>query len=938
MNPGKVVAAFGSGTTYGSAVSARIWICVLGLLMSALWLACSDDEPNDERTRDAGRSDTSANPSDGAASARRDDESDSSRRNDDDARDAASSDASATDTDAGGMCVRVDLEPPAFDDERALHAVPAATHAFFRIAVRASDSHAPLAGAELETVNHIVLRSDVNGVIAFYEPGLMDREVYFDVRYPGYQRPADGFGYHGVRLQVSEGGSATVDLDPIASATAPTVTGDLQTRLADGPVPGPDQCYAISVVDGSTGRAVPLVRVEIGADELWSDSDGLVAYCDPDRVGQRLSVHATSHGYGGRTAMLDTSRGGFGEIKIDRVNVAERLYRITGEGIYRDSILLGRDVPLQNPVLDGQVMGQDTVQATLYQDEIFWVWGDTQRPSYPLGNFHTSSARSELPDHGGLPPSAGIDLAYFVGDDGFSKPMAPPETVPGDGVTWLGSLIAVPDHDGRERLFARYALVPSGTLMASEIGIVQYDDDRDLFVKALALPSTTSRGPDGHPTRWLQPDGEYVYYQPPLRIPATAEAMVDPARYEVFTALEQGSSDFERDGDGDLAYSWKTDTDYVTRAALQTAGIDDDQALDGHLRDPDGGETIDAHSASSRTWNAYRQRFTEIVQQIGGDTSYLGEIWYAEGDTPMGPWVYARKVVTHDDYTFYNPRQHPFFDQQGGRRIYFEGTYVTTFASNEAVPTPRYDYNQLMYRLDLDDPRLNLPVAVYERIAANGEPPELVTKADVRPGDPALRASFFALDRLTSGMSAVSWSAPACRPRTLVATRPDDAPTPPLFYAMPYVPGADRLAGSQALYAFTDAAGAVTYALEGEGPEGAERADEPLAYVWPSPLRVRLPIADYLGELVAFAGEDQCVPASADGRAAVSLDASGSRDLRGPISRWLWTAQDALGCKQVEGEHAELELPAGTHVIALDVWDDAGNHDRDELLVDVMKR
>ena len=57
--------------------------------------------------------------------------------------------------------------------------------------------------------------------------------------------------------------------------------------------------------------------------------------------------------------------------------------------------------------------------------------------------------------------------------------------------------------------------------------------------------------------------------------------------------------------------------------------------------------------------------------------------------------------------TFYNPTQHPFFDQDGGRLIYFEGTYVTTFSGNNN-PTPRYNYNQVMYRLDLSDDRLHL--------------------------------------------------------------------------------------------------------------------------------------------------------------------------------------------------------------------------------------
>jgi len=101
-----------------------------------------------------------------------------------------------------------------------------------------------------------------------------------------------------------------------------------------------------------------------------------------------------------------------------------------------------------------------------------------------------------------------------------------------------------------------------------------------------------------------------------------------------------------------------------------------------------------------------------IAQEVYG-TSLCGEIWFAEADTPTGPWVYARKVVTHDDYSFYNPVHHAFFDQDGGRRIYFQGTFTRTF-SGAPVPVPRYDYNQLMYRLDLADPRLALPVAVYE--------------------------------------------------------------------------------------------------------------------------------------------------------------------------------------------------------------------------------
>ena len=59
------------------------------------------------------------------------------------------------------------------------------------------------------------------------------------------------------------------------------------------------------------------------------------------------------------------------------------------------------------------------------------------------------------------------------------------------------------------------------------------------------------------------------------------------------------------------------------------------------------------------------------VEALG--SSFLGEVWYAEADAPLGPWVYARKIVTHDDYSFYNPKHHPMFDQDGGRVIYLRG-------------------------------------------------------------------------------------------------------------------------------------------------------------------------------------------------------------------------------------------------------------------------
>jgi hypothetical protein len=79
----------------------------------------------------------------------------------------------------------------------------------------------------------------------------------------------------------------------------------------------------------------------------------------------------------------------------------------------------------------------------------------------------------------------------------------------------------------------------------------------------------------------------------------------------------------------------------------------------------------------------------------------LGETWYCESAAPEGPWTQAIKVATHHQYSFYNPMIHPEFADTNGRILYFEGTYSATFSGN-TNPTPRYDYNQILYRLDLE--------------------------------------------------------------------------------------------------------------------------------------------------------------------------------------------------------------------------------------------
>ena len=82
-------------------------------------------------------------------------------------------------------------------------------------------------------------------------------------------------------------------------------------------------------------------------------------------------------------------------------------------------------------------------------------------------------------------------------------------------------------------------------------------------------------------------------------------------------------------------------------------------------------------------------------------SSLLGEIWYAEASSPTGPWGPAVKVLSHENYTFYNPRIHAAWLREDSPVLVFEGTFTKEFADRPPA-VARFDYNQVLYRLDLD--------------------------------------------------------------------------------------------------------------------------------------------------------------------------------------------------------------------------------------------
>jgi len=475
--------------------------------------------------------------------------------------------------------------------------------------------------------------------------------------------------------------------------------------------------FGLRVVDAATGRGVPLVELKTTSSlRLYTDSAGYVAVDDPALLGRRVFFFVASHGYqfpadgfGIRGRAVDLTPGGSAEWKIERQNVAERLYRITGEGIYAESVKLGLKPPIDQPLLNAQVTGQDSTQAVVYKGKAYWFWGDTNRQSYALGHFGMSCATSDLTESGGLEPGVGINLRYFAGPDGFARGAFEKE---GNTLFWMDGPFVVTDAKGGEHMLATVSLMKS---LSECVGrrLVEWDDAAGRFKTLREFPADARARPHGRVMRVQVKGRPFIYFgdpQPDVRVQATYEAATELANYQAYTCAlpaDGGPPRIDRDADGKARYEWRRDADRFGRDEfdeLAKRGIAKPDDLLLRPVDVETKKEIRLHAGSVR-WNEHRKRYVMIANQFGGKASFLGEVYYLESDAPEGPWAKAVKVVTHDRYSFYNPVHHAFLDRDGERTIHFEGTYAATF-SRQGDETPRYDYNQVMYKLDLDDPRL----------------------------------------------------------------------------------------------------------------------------------------------------------------------------------------------------------------------------------------
>jgi hypothetical protein len=185
------------------------------------------------------------------------------------------------------------------------------------------------------------------------------------------------------------------------------------------------------------------------------------------------------------------------------------------------------------------------------------------------------------------------------------------------------------------------------------------------------------------------------------------------------------------------------------------------------------------------------------------------------------------------------------FDKDGGRIIFFEGTYTTTFSGNND-PTPRYDYNQIMYQLDLSDPRLALPVAIYEIASSPGGASRLATKTSIgdRETWTPRPVAFFAPDRQGIALLPVYEQSDAKNGQSLSVpangVAPDRFDARPLFFVLP-ADIKDYTAATAPFYEYREeGSGRRVYSVDAPSAIARSRwTPKLLGRVWQNPARSR---------------------------------------------------------------------------------------------------
>lgn len=437
----------------------------------------------------------------------------------------------------------------------------------------------------------------------------------------------------------------------------------------------PHDAFVIQAIDEQNGRPVPLIEFRTTSGMKWiTDNAGKAVIDAPELFDREVWFSVVGHGYdvprdgfGFQGIRLTPTRGTNHSVRLKRALAAERLGRLTGSGLLAESQKIGEFTDWN----ESGVVGCDSVQTTLWKGKLFWFWGDTNLFRYPLGIFRMLGAESELHPFDLEKAPIQPKLEFFRDSANALRPIA---DIDHPGPVWLGGLIGLQDRNGVDHLVASYAKIQA-PMAVDEFGLCEWNEVDRVFraVKTLWKRGTNEPSdpeqvvvPDGHAVRYRDTSGKkWVLFSNPtprIQIHDTYEDWLDPVKWQVHPKRES------------------------IRAREGTA--------------------IQIHRGDI-AWSGYANKWVMVFTQLFGKASPLGEIWMSTADSPFGEWTPAVPIATHSNYTFYNPMIHSEWLQDDQPWIYWEGTYTAEFA-NKPERTPRYDYNQILYRFRIDDPVLQL--------------------------------------------------------------------------------------------------------------------------------------------------------------------------------------------------------------------------------------
>ncbi|MDA0285012.1 MAG: hypothetical protein O3B86_16815, partial [Planctomycetota bacterium] len=264
----------------------------------------------------------------------------------------------------------------------------------------------------------------------------------------------------------------------------------------------------INIVDEGSGWPVPLVELKTTHNVRFvSDNAGIIAFDLPELMGTKTWFTVEGHGYslpkdgfGYRGVRLVPRAGETLTVKVQRQLHAKRLGRITGGGLFGES----QKLALHTDWHEQGILGCDSVQNAVHNGRLFWGWGDTVLPGYPLGRFHMIGATTELQPLKSFMPPVRLRYDYLTDDSRTPRNVA---EMPGKGPTWLSGYVSLPDKDGRTRLVASYAKIKP-PLDVYEYGLCVWNEDQAVFEKIRSVWSKSEQTPrppkmpEGHPVFW----------------------------------------------------------------------------------------------------------------------------------------------------------------------------------------------------------------------------------------------------------------------------------------------------------------------------------------------------------------------------------------------------------------------------------------------------